>query len=279
MDAATLYKVGETVTAPLQFTANDGKPVIAKVFVPGAELDKRTGTFEWHEVEIHDGRPNADRLDLDREGFRLIRHQSRVQNWFDAEEVRRVGYPETEALLKEFTGCSKVVVFDHTPRIDDERLQTERALRPPAKIVHNDFVPLSAEQRVRDVLPAGEADARLKKRFGSFNVWRPIEGPVETAPLVICGYGDMRDEDLIVAERHYPDGRIGRIYHVAFNPAQRWTYFPHMMPDEAVLLKCYDSLTDGTARWTAHGSFQPPNKPKNAPPRQSVELRTMVFWD
>ena len=279
MDTATFDKVGKTLTAPLQFTANDGQPVIAKVFVPGDELDKRIGTFEWHDVEIHDGRPNADRLDLDREGFQLIRHQSAVRNWFDAEEARRVGYPETEALLKKITGCSKVVVFDHTPRIDDEALQTERALRPPAKIVHNDFVPQSAEQRVRDLLPAEEAEARLKKRFGSFNVWRPIKGPVETAPLVVCGYGDMRDEDLIVAERHYPDGRIGRIYHVAFNAAQRWTYFPHMMPDEAVLLKCYDSLTDGTARWTAHGSFQPPDKPANAAPRESVELRTMVFWD
>ncbi len=279
MNTTTLEKVDETVTAPLQFTADDGRPVVAKVFVPGAGLDERTGTFEWHDVEIHDGRPNAGRLDLDREGYQLIRHQSAVKDWFDAEEVRRVGYPETEALLKKITGCSKVVVFDHTPRIDDEKLQTERALRPPAKIVHNDFIPQSAIQRVRDLLPAEETEVRLKKRYGSFNVWRPIRGPVETAPLVICGYGDLRDEDLIVSERHYPDGRIGRIYHVAHNPAQRWTYFPHMMPDEAVVLKCYDSRTDGTARWTAHGSFQPPNKPANAAPRESVELRTMVFWD
>ncbi|UCH47787.1 MAG: methyltransferase [Betaproteobacteria bacterium] len=279
MNTAIAKRTDETVTAPLQFTVNDGKPLIAKVFREGEGLDERSGTFEWRDVEIHDGRAIADQLDLDREGFQLIRHQSAVSNWFDAEEVRRVGYPETEMLLKAITGCSKVVVFDHTPRIDDEALQMERALRPPAKIVHNDFIPESAEQRVRDLLPADEAEALLKKRFGSINVWRPIKGPVETAPLVICGYGDMRDEDLIISERHYPDGRIGRIYNVAYNPAQRWTYFPHMMPDEAVLLKCYDSLTDGTARWTAHGSFQPPNKPADAAPRESVELRTMIFWE
>ncbi len=279
MDSAIAHEADETVTAPLQFTINDGQPVVAKVVVPGAGYDVRTGTFEWHDVEIHDGRPTADRLDLDREGYRLIRDQSAVKNWFDDDEVRRVGYPETEVLVKEITGCSKVVIFDHTPRIDDEALQTERALRPPAKIVHNDFIPDSAAQRVRDLLPADEAEARLEKRYGSINVWRPIKGPVETAPLVICGYGDMADDDLIVSERHYPDGRIGRIYQIAYNPAQRWTYFPHMMPDEAVLLKCYDSLTDGTARWTAHGSFQPPNKPANAAPRESVELRTMLFWD
>ena len=276
---AFAHEADKTVTAPLQFTINDGQPVVAKVEVPGAGLDKRTGTFEWRDVEIHDGRPTADRLDLDRDGYRLIRNRSAVKNWYDADEVRRVGYPETEALVKKMTGCSRVVVFDHTPRIDDEALQTARALRPPAKIVHNDFIPDSAVQRVRDLLPADEAEARLKKRYGSINVWRPIKGPVETAPLVICGYADMTDNDLIISERHYPDGRVGRIYHIAYSPTQRWTYFPHMMPDEAVLLKCYDSLTDGTARWTAHGSFQPPNKPANAAPRESVELRTMIFWD
>lgn len=279
MEHAVAQQANETVTAPVQFTVNDGQPLIAKVFQPGESHDKRSGTFEWHDVEIRDGRSIADKLDLDREGFQLIRHQSAVKNWYDAEEARRVGYPETEALLKKITGCSKVVVFDHTPRVDDETLQSEQGVRPPAKIVHNDFIPESAEQRVRDVLPADEAAVRLKKRYGSINVWRPIKGPVETAPLVVCGYGDMEDNDLIISERHYPDGRIGRIYNVAYNPAQRWTYFPHMMPDEVVLLKCYDSLTDGTARWTAHGSFQPPNKPTNAAPRESVELRTMVFWE
>ena len=234
MNTATVDDTDQTVTAPLQFTVNDGRPLIANVYQPGESHDKRSGTFEWHDVEIHDGRLIAAQLDLDRQGYQLIRHASAVKNWYDAEEARRVGYPETEVLLKAITGCSKVVVFDHTPRIDDEAMQTARGVRPPARIVHNDFIPESATQRVRD---------------------------------------------LIVSERHYPDGRIGRIYNVAFNPAQRWVYFPRMMPDEAVLLKCYDSLTDGTARWTAHGSFDPPDKLANTAPRESVELRTMVFWE
>jgi len=46
-----------------------------------------------------------------------------------------------------------------------------------------------------------------------------------------------------------------------------------------VLLKCYDSLTDGTARWTAHGTFEIPGTPADAAPRESIEIRTMMFWD
>ena len=172
-----------------------------------------------------------------------------------------------------------MIVFDHTPRIDDPTARAETKVRGPATIVHNDFTVSSAVQRVRDLLPRDEAEERLKKRFASVNVWRPIRGPVQTAPLMICGYGSLADEDLITSERHYPDGRIGSTYHVAYNATQRWYYFPDMERDEIVLLKCFDSLTDGTARWTAHGSFQPPNPPADAAPRESIEVRTLLFFD
>jgi hypothetical protein len=131
---------------------------------------------------------------------------------------------------------------------------------------------------VRDLLPAQEAEARLAKRYGSINVWRPIAGPVLTAPLAICEYGSIADGDLIAAERRYQD-RIGGVYHLSYNPRQRWYYFPRMETGEVVLLKCFDSLTDGTARWTAHGSFDHPDTPADAPPRESIEIRTMMFWD
>ncbi|NIO41837.1 MAG: methyltransferase, partial [Burkholderiales bacterium] len=65
-------------------------------------------------------------------GYQLVRHHTAVNNWFDEKEVLRIGYPETEALLKKVTGCSKVVVFDHTPRVDDEAERVKRNLRPPA---------------------------------------------------------------------------------------------------------------------------------------------------
>lgn len=267
------------VTASLQFTAATGETPVALVKVPGAGLDERSGTFEQHDVFIRDGRPLADRLDLDVEGFALRRHGTAVRDFYDDDEVRRVYYPEMDALIKALTGASKVVIFDHTIRVDDAAARDERKVRPPATIVHNDFTETSAAQRVRDLLPAGEAEARLAKRHGSINVWRPIRGPVETAPLVICEYGAIADGDLITSERHYPDGRVGRIYHIAYNPAQRWTYFPDMTPDEVIVLKCFDSLTDGTARWTAHGSFTDPNTPAGAAPRESIEIRSMMFYD
>ena len=82
-------------------------------------------------------------------------------------------------------------------------------------------------------------------------------GPVETAPLTVCGWDTLQENDLIAAERRYHD-RIGGVLHLTHNPAQKWYYFPQMEREEIVLLKCFDSLEDGTAKWTCHGSFQPP---------------------
>jgi hypothetical protein len=83
--------------------------------------------------------------------------------------------------------------------------------------------------------------------------------------------------DLIAAERRHVD-RVGEIYHLAYNPGHRWYWFPQMRRDEALVFKCYDSLVDGRARFTAHGSFDDPGTPAGAPPRESIEVRALALW-
>jgi hypothetical protein len=51
-----------------------------------------------------------------------------------------------------------------------------------------------------------------------------------------------------------------------------------MRPDEVMLLKCFDSARDGRARFTAHSAFDDPNTRENAPPRESIEVRTLAFF-
>ncbi|MCZ6605605.1 MAG: CmcJ/NvfI family oxidoreductase [Alphaproteobacteria bacterium] len=268
-----------SVTAPVNFTANTGATPVALVSKPGEGEDARLETvFESHDIEIYDARPIADQLDMDRYGFELQSVETSVTDFYDDEEVKRVYYPEMEKLVMEATGADKVLVFDHTPRAEDPAIQKKFKIRPPVKNMHNDFTHNSVAARVRDLLPAGEAEARLKKRYGSVNVWRPIKGPVQSKHLVICEYGAIADSDLIAAERRYGD-RIGGVYNLAYNPDQRWYYIPGMEREEVVLLKCYDSLSDGTARWTCHGSFDDPNAGDGASLRESIEIRTLMFWD
>ena len=268
----------DTVTAPVKFSVDTGKTPVTLVTKPGVPQVPPSDEYESRDVDIINARPDADRFDLDREGFAFRRYDSAVADFYDDDQVRAVYYPEMERLVAHATGATKVVVFDHTIRVQNETARAARQVRGPVNGVHNDFTVNSAPQRVRDLLPPDEAEARLRKRYGSINVWRPLREPVQDRHLVICGYADIADGNLIASERHYGD-RIGGVYRLTYNPAQRWHYFPDMMRDEVILLKCFDSLTDGTARWTAHGSFDDPNAPSDAPGRESIEIRTLYFFD
>lgn len=267
----------ETVATSVQFTVDTGTAPVAQVREAGDGPDTRTGKFAEHEILVRDARPIADQLVLDRDGFIFRNYATAVNDFYDNDEVRSIYYPEMERLVKEATGCSSVLVFDHTIRVDDDSAQEEKKVRAPVRNMHNDFTIKSAAQRVRDLLPAAAEDL-LKRRFGSINVWRPIVGPVETSPLAICSWGSIEDRNLIAAERRYQD-RIGGVYHLSYNPAQRWYYFSRMECAEVVILKCFDSLDDGTARWTAHGAFRDPATPTSATPRESIEIRTLYFFD
>jgi hypothetical protein len=101
---------------------------------------------------------------------------------------------------------------------------------------------------------------------------------VLTWPLAMCDARTIDLNDLIPQALVYPD-KVGETYGFSPNPAHRWLYYPALQTDEVLLLKIFDSNTDGTARLTAHTSFPDPTFGPDAPPRRSIEVRTLVFWD
>ena len=107
-------------------------------------------------------------------------------------------------------------------------------------------------------------------------MWRPIRGPLRDAPLAVCDATSVAFTDFVASDLVYRD-RTGEIYRVRYNPAHRRFYVPEMRAEEAVLIKCYDSAEDGTARFTAHSAFEDPTTPADVLPRESIELRTLVF--
>lgn len=265
------------VKAPLTYSVDTGEKPISASVGPGGRLRQRIGVFEEHVVAIYNGRPSAGRFSLDGEGFLLTGHETKMSDFYDKAELRSVYYPEVERLVKEYAGASEVLIFDHTLRSGDEAAQEAKQLREPVKLVHNDYTERSGPQRVRDLLPAAEAEARLRRRFAVVQVWRPIRAPVQKAPLAICDARSLAPKDLIAAERRHPN-RVGEIYHIAFNPDHRWFYFPEMRRNEALVFKTYESEKDGRARFGAHGSFDDPTSPPDAPPRESIEVRALAFF-
>lgn len=265
------------VEADLHYLAPMSERPRNYAYEPPAGVPRSNTTPETHRVAIRDLRPIADGLSLDDNGFALVHHESAVRDFHDDDEVRRVYYREVEAVLKQATGADRVFVFDHVVRrnVPNAGDLPAGAPRQPAWRVHIDHTVRSGPQRVRDLLP-DDAEELLKGRVQVINLWRPIRGPLQDAPLAVCDATSIDAGDLVPADLVY-ENRVGETYAVKYNAAHRWFYVPRMQPDEALLLKCTDSATDVPARHTPHSAFIDPTAAPDAPPRESIEVRTLVF--
>ncbi len=263
------------ITPPM--TPGAAKPAFESSASTGGAPRIHFGT-ERRTVAIRDLRPLAASFSLDREGFELRRAKTTLANLYDDDAVKSAYYPEIEALLRAAMGARRVVVFDATRRSDaGSGAANPDGMRSPASRVHVDYTEKSGPQRVRDFFGADEA-ARLftsGARIVQVNVWRPIRGPVQRSPLALADAASIRPADLIATDQIFPD-RIGEIYHLAYDPGQRWYYAPEMERDEVLLIKGWDSLADGRARFTPHGAFELSDTLETAPPRESIEVRTLA---
>ena len=260
--------------ASIPYTVDTGEKLVNETFGPNNIHRKTSGTQELHPMEVRDGRQGE--FSLDENGFTFVGHRTAVRDFLDLEELKRVYYPEVAVLIKAVSGANRVHVFDHTLRSGNEAEREARLLREPVLSAHNDYTEWSGPNRVRELM-GDEADQLLAHRFAIIQVWRAINQPIESNPLAIADAKSVDPDDLLVAERRYPN-RVGQTYRLKYNPRHRWVYFPRMRRDEALVFKVFDSEKDGRARFTPHTSFVDPATPPGAPPRQSIEARALVFF-
>jgi len=266
----------ERIEAPMNYLVNTREKPVSYTYEPPPGVPRRSGKIIEETIWIIDGRPVADKLSLDQQGFMLTHHETAVRDFYDADEVRRVYYPEVERLVKEKTGATRVVVFDHNVRNGSKEAREKLGVREPVKFAHNDYTVKSAPQRVRDLVGDAEAEELLKHRYAFINVWRPVRGPIEEYPLAVCDGQTMAFTDFVATDLKYRD-RTGEIYSITYNPRHLWFYFPRMRTNEALLLKCFDS-DERRTRFTAHSAFADPSSPPNAAPRESIEARAILFF-
>jgi hypothetical protein len=261
IEGSLLY-LADPVETPTAVDSNDPPP----------DASGWPGRSRRFTMPIRDGRPLVQELSLDKQGFVLIRNSTAVSNFYDEPEVRAVYYPEVERLVKQATGATKVLVFAHDVRSALKAKEGEKGVREPVTPVHNDYTIKSGPQHVRDLLEPDEAEERLKNRFAEINVWRPIRGPVQSTPLAVCDSRSIAQKDLVPTDLKH------EVYMVTFNPKHHWFYFPDMETNEVLLIKGFDSMEDGRARFTAHAAFEDPTAPSFAPARESIEARALVFY-
>jgi len=256
----------------------EGRPFVYG-YEPAVYEPRPTAMFEPHRVAVHNVRKAPLRLSLDQHGAILVEHCSGVRDFYDDTQVIAAYYPEAAAVIQSATDAERVIVFDH-----NVRRGLSIPMRPgrypqgrPALHAHTDYTEKSAARRLDDVLGTVEAQ-RPRRRFLQVNLWRPIRGPLRDAPLAICDASSIAPHQLAPVDLVYRERR-GEIYYLTHDPKQRWYYAPDMRPDEAWILKNYDSATAGTARFTAHSAFDDPTPLSHVPPRESIEIRAFAIFD
>jgi hypothetical protein len=264
------------VLATLNYTRGGAPKPAAYMYDRPAGVPAIEERNEPRQVAIHSARPLIESLSLDLQGFELAHGTTAVRDFDDAAELKRIYDREVTDLVVAKTGAKSALVFDHTVRRiggDD----SSAGKRAPVHVVHNDYTNRSGPQRVRDLLPETDAADALKRRFAIVNVWRSINGTVTDTPLAFADARTVADADWIATDLKYPD-RTGEVYRVAFNPEHRWFYVPDLQPDEILLLKTFDSATDGRARYMPHTAFADPATRPGTEKRQSIESRVLAFW-
>ena len=250
-------------------------------------------------AEYHPGLSVSSPECMDRLGVSLAHLESRCANFYDSAEVERVFYPEIEKLLLEFfPDATDALVYNHDvfdrdyagDRTEDQEAKNPGVNKSYANIVHNDLNDNSGRVRCRELLTKNlrnfgreqhcteeEADAKMARRFMSINLAKPME-TVGQFPFVLCAWPSFADQPYITNYRVYDD-RVGETTRFTYRPDHEWYWFPQQKPTEVSMLKCYDSVTDGSvSRWSFHSACIDPTAPADAPCRKNVVVRSYVFF-
>ena len=249
--------------------------------------------------EYHPGLSPSSPDCMDKLGVSLAHCDSKCTNFYDSAEVERVFYPEIEQLLLDFfPGATDALVYNHDifdkdyagDRTEDQDNKNPGVNANYVNLVHNDLNDNSGRVRCRELLTQNlrnfgreqhyteeEADAKMSRRFMSINLAKPME-TVGQYPFVLCAWPSFADQPYINNYRIYDD-RVGETTRFTYRADHEWYWFPRQKPTEVSMLKCYDSITDGSvSRWSFHTACIDPTAPADAPCRKNVVVRSFVFF-
>jgi hypothetical protein len=138
-ELAEIDTASDTIEATVNYLSNTGEKFFTYTGGPGSTEVQSNSVQDPRRVVMHNGRHQAGGFALERDGFHFVRHETKVRDFFDENEIRRVYYPEMETLVQAESGASRVVVFDHTLRTADDEQREARKIREVVRRVHNDY--------------------------------------------------------------------------------------------------------------------------------------------
>ena len=286
------YGVPQSVRLNYQEPPPPGKSTGRYINQPdrGDVVDEHTAS----PVTMHDGREMVPPATLESKGFALKVWPTSCASFRDDELVVGTYYSEMIELVKQASGAERVFVFDHTVRESGNTNLNAAAggSAAPVPRVHCDYTATGAPRRLKQLAEEGiysrlrgrmmstdEVGELAEGRFAFINVWRSIcdEHPVMQKPLAVCDENSVPESDRFLYELRFPD-RTGENYSLRHSPDHKWYYYSRQTKDECLVFKVYDKKEDGP-RFVFHTAFDDASSPPDAPPRKSIEVRCIAFYD
>src|SRR5215469_16289021 len=165
--------------------------------------------YDPHVMAIADARGWSEPPSLEREGIALVASPTRVQDFRDPDEVRRVYLPEVEATVLRATGAARVVVLGGggLVRYTDRSPYFRTGMNTqPARFPHVDFTPATSPGLADNVFGTLKAELKPGQRLVGFNIWRAISGPPQDIPLAVCDARTVARGDLVPGDGVYDEG-------------------------------------------------------------------------
>lgn len=273
----------------LETRMNFSGPIEGRARVDVPNWANTNMALEPHDLRIHDARPAAGGLSIDREGFTLVRHECDLTEASDlgapvADSADAAGTAEGAAylaavagFLRDMTGAS-LVLPQGTGLL--KRANKAGAIGP-SRWVHMDYTVAAAHRWVGWIEEWEGRALRHYPRFAILQTWRCLTPPPSDNTLTLCDASSIDEADCIVfdacmREPYDGPGNAFESQFARFNPGQRWYYFADLTPGEMIVFKGFDS---DPARYAQplHNSIDLPGE--NAAPRISVEARFFAFFE
>lgn len=245
---------------------------------------ERSNMYYRRPLNVYNARELDPKPTLSTHGFTLIEHETACSDLLDQTEVSSVLYDEYSDLLLKLTGCRAAKVTQHQYRNGFGGLDSNhpRAAKPTPNGSEGVYGGIHS-----DVTPHSESGwARLvdNRHFQVFNFWQSSNttASIQVMPLSLCDMHSVEPEDMICADSWNQTKNPRKLvsYRLAFNPNQKWYYYPNMKPSELLVFKQYDTRQElPNRRCVYHGAIDLPNTPESAPLRETIEVRLLALYE
>ena len=249
--------------------------------------------LEGHEVLIRDMRGAAPgELSLDRQGFLLASHRSRVARLPEMAEtnlaaqhglpaINQAYYEELLPLIQSLSGAREVIPQATGLTVRFSARSKRQSWAGAAGFIHLDVTASSVERFLKFSLDAAGREIRPWRRLVMLQTWRAVSDPPQDNLLALVDRRTVPPSDVV----HYDAviGDAGTALELIEargcrpGPDHRWWYASDMGEEDLLVFVGYDSAAPDAVQ-PFHTGFDIPGN-EQAAPRASLEARFFCFYD